>query len=985
MKIADFGFARSLPAASLAETLCGSPLYMAPEILRHEKYDAKADLWSIGAVAFEMTTGKPPFRAANHIELQKRIERNDDRIRFPDERSNTTWLREVERRREAGEHVSQEEVDRGPTPVADDIKSLIRGLLKRRPLDRMSFDEFFSHPLVVANRTGKNVEVGAVVAPTPGDQPPAPLAVDRSPPRPTPGPSLPVQTTPSTRVTAPPTTKIPPLPKFRSKYVVAQQQATAAAAVATQQSGSGGGGGGGDAVAQQATQQSGSSAATAVPTRRPSSNVGAKDARAGSDAGTTPPQRAAPPRRTPTPPPQPPSNEDPHHYTSGDDDSQYVLVEKRNVESAGGGAEAQQQQPSGPAPAGVFASSPLAAGAVNAAARLARRPSRLSRLSSQFGAVGAAGATATVTSPVSPTAAAPARTTASTSTAPTSPAPSTSPTLAPSGTATPPPPAGSSPLASRPASSPLASSPSMPFALPPGQRRPSFAGRRISSGQQLQSGQHSPSPSGTSGTASPRSVSTPLEKPKSTALTTTTAPSKDTETIDEKALTAATTGANAASPPGSALVRAISQASQRWFGVPNALSLRSAAAFINVGVGAAAAPLVGGLKPSPSSQAVVPAGSASGAGAASVVSSDQAEAVLLIHLEDLGKKAFVLCEFADSKLALYFATGPHQPFPFNSSSSGSGSVGGGGEASSMERERQQRRSPSLSSSVNSTGGGGGGRRAGASTPTATAATTTTTTAQAAQVAANEALLIYIKSITFLQKALELVRGFLARSGIVGGVGVGVAQQYGYSAELTDAVQQLRRRFNETYERADFARSRATSSGGGGGVGDSAMAAARPHSASPDSQPPPSPTSATTATATATATVNKLIYEKAMELSRAAALDEMEHSHEPIFLAHHHGGAQGDSDASSSIPTWDVGACLLAYETAEIMLTCLLEPAAADTGVASGAAGGDQTRATVEPFIKSIHKRSGALRKRLASSASVSGGGGGGGGGGVVGG
>ncbi|QSS64255.1 serine/threonine protein kinase [Histoplasma capsulatum] len=50
LKLADFGFARSLPSTSLADTLCGSPLYMAPEILRYEKYDAKADLWSVGTV-----------------------------------------------------------------------------------------------------------------------------------------------------------------------------------------------------------------------------------------------------------------------------------------------------------------------------------------------------------------------------------------------------------------------------------------------------------------------------------------------------------------------------------------------------------------------------------------------------------------------------------------------------------------------------------------------------------------------------------------------------------------------------------------------------------------------------------------------------------------------------------------------------------------------------------------------------------------------
>lgn len=131
LKVADFGFARSLPAAALAETLCGSPLYMAPEILRYEKYDAKADLWSVGAVLFEMAVGKPPFKAANHVELLKKIERNDDRIRFPDE-----------------EPVSRDEMEdyselRNAPPVAQDIKELIRKLLKKKPVMRMSFNEFF--------------------------------------------------------------------------------------------------------------------------------------------------------------------------------------------------------------------------------------------------------------------------------------------------------------------------------------------------------------------------------------------------------------------------------------------------------------------------------------------------------------------------------------------------------------------------------------------------------------------------------------------------------------------------------------------------------------------------------------------------------------------------------------------------------------------------------------------------------------------------
>ncbi|KAI2636340.1 Serine/threonine-protein kinase ATG1 [Hypomontagnella submonticulosa] len=119
LKLADFGFARVLPSTSLAETLCGSPLYMAPEILRYERYDAKADLWSIGTVAFEMVSGKPPFRASNHVELLRKIESSNDQIKF---------ARECQ--------------------VTPDLKALIRALLKRSPVERLSFEDFFSHRVI---------------------------------------------------------------------------------------------------------------------------------------------------------------------------------------------------------------------------------------------------------------------------------------------------------------------------------------------------------------------------------------------------------------------------------------------------------------------------------------------------------------------------------------------------------------------------------------------------------------------------------------------------------------------------------------------------------------------------------------------------------------------------------------------------------------------------------------------------------------------
>ncbi|KAI0074595.1 other/ULK/ULK protein kinase [Panus rudis PR-1116 ss-1] len=138
LKVADFGFARNLPSAMLAETLCGSPLYMAPEILRYEKYDAKADLWSVGAVLYEICTGKPPFRAQNHIELLKKIDSSKG-IKFPDEDPNFV----ARQRAETGED---------PKPVPDDIKACIRALLKRLPVERMTFEQFFKCDAMVNSR-----------------------------------------------------------------------------------------------------------------------------------------------------------------------------------------------------------------------------------------------------------------------------------------------------------------------------------------------------------------------------------------------------------------------------------------------------------------------------------------------------------------------------------------------------------------------------------------------------------------------------------------------------------------------------------------------------------------------------------------------------------------------------------------------------------------------------------------------------------------
>ncbi|KAK9451437.1 kinase-like domain-containing protein [Limtongia smithiae] len=138
LKLADFGFARILPNTSLAETLCGSPLYMAPEILRYEKYDAKADLWSVGTILYELCQGTPPFKAENYIDLVRKIEANGDRIAFAE-----------------------------GVPVSDGLKRLICGLLRRSPVERMGFREFSEDETVCEDiASGSFTSASSVIAPS---------------------------------------------------------------------------------------------------------------------------------------------------------------------------------------------------------------------------------------------------------------------------------------------------------------------------------------------------------------------------------------------------------------------------------------------------------------------------------------------------------------------------------------------------------------------------------------------------------------------------------------------------------------------------------------------------------------------------------------------------------------------------------------------------------------------------------------------------
>ena len=70
IRITDFGFACFFnPSEGGVSEVLGSPLYMAPEIVREEKYDQKVDIWSVGIIAFILLSGRPPFRGKTKPEI----------------------------------------------------------------------------------------------------------------------------------------------------------------------------------------------------------------------------------------------------------------------------------------------------------------------------------------------------------------------------------------------------------------------------------------------------------------------------------------------------------------------------------------------------------------------------------------------------------------------------------------------------------------------------------------------------------------------------------------------------------------------------------------------------------------------------------------------------------------------------------------------------------------------------------------------------
>jgi calcium/calmodulin-dependent protein kinase I len=74
--LADFGFARTVPEKGCT-TRCGTPAFVAPEILLGLSYNISVDLWSIGCLLYMLIGGYPPFQGANHRALFRKVRASD--------------------------------------------------------------------------------------------------------------------------------------------------------------------------------------------------------------------------------------------------------------------------------------------------------------------------------------------------------------------------------------------------------------------------------------------------------------------------------------------------------------------------------------------------------------------------------------------------------------------------------------------------------------------------------------------------------------------------------------------------------------------------------------------------------------------------------------------------------------------------------------------------------------------------------------------
>ncbi|KAH8867314.1 cGMP-dependent protein kinase 1 [Schistosoma japonicum] len=82
-KMTDFGFAKRIGYGNKTWTFCGTPEYVAPEVILNKGHDFTVDFWALGILMFELLTGTPPFTSSDPMKTYNIILKGINAIEFP--------------------------------------------------------------------------------------------------------------------------------------------------------------------------------------------------------------------------------------------------------------------------------------------------------------------------------------------------------------------------------------------------------------------------------------------------------------------------------------------------------------------------------------------------------------------------------------------------------------------------------------------------------------------------------------------------------------------------------------------------------------------------------------------------------------------------------------------------------------------------------------------------------------------------------------
>jgi len=125
--LSDFGLSKIINQDTMMETACGTPYYVAPEVLSAQGYDKEVDLWSIGVITYLLLCGFPPFYGETLPEVFEQIMKAD--YDFPD----PYW-----------------------TDISKDAKDFISKLLVVDSKKRLTAKQAMQHPWILSSTNASN-------------------------------------------------------------------------------------------------------------------------------------------------------------------------------------------------------------------------------------------------------------------------------------------------------------------------------------------------------------------------------------------------------------------------------------------------------------------------------------------------------------------------------------------------------------------------------------------------------------------------------------------------------------------------------------------------------------------------------------------------------------------------------------------------------------------------------------------------------------